>query len=107
MLSRRGLEVVVGLEEAAHECFADAHEAEEKAAESESVGEHCDRGRGWMIDSLESFVGSRLRAGCSSFEFHEEVACYCAGAQCRRGRVFCVVYGLLILKLLWLEAEYG
>lgn len=32
--SRRGLEVVVGLEKAAHECFADAHKGEEEAAEA-------------------------------------------------------------------------
>lgn len=87
-LSRIGLEVVVGLEEAADECFADAHEAEEEATESESVGEHCDRGRGWMSDRLKRFVGSWLRARCSSFKFREEVACCCAGAQRRRGPVF-------------------
>lgn len=87
-LSRRGLKVVVALEEAAYECFADAHEAEEEATEAESVGEHCDRGRGWMSDSFERFVESRLRARCLSFGFREEVACCCAGAQRWRGRVF-------------------
>ena len=44
-LSRRGREVLVGSEEAAYECLADAHEAEEEATEAECVGEHYDRGR--------------------------------------------------------------
>lgn len=79
--SRRGLEVDVGLEEAAHECLVDAHEAEEEATELECLGEHCISNLGVLRSGFE--IAGVARRGCC-----------CAGVQRRRGRVFvsCLSY---------------
>ena len=69
--SQRGLEVDVDSEEAAHECLADAHEAEEEATEAECVGEHCDRGIRWLDDVLGRWIYTRLESRCYSFGFQD------------------------------------
>lgn len=51
------------LEEAGHELFAHAHEAEQEAAEAEWVGEHNDCGIWWLSNGLVIVVDPWLGNG--------------------------------------------